>query len=110
VVRIAGEIQRLILEMASENPRWGYTRIQGGLANLGFTIGRNTIKRVLAENGLTFSAACGMGLLWSGKLILPRLDSTPAVKKVASTARDARSTVPVKRPSFGTLRRRRDQQ
>ena len=27
--RIAGEIQALILEMASDNPRWGYTRIQG---------------------------------------------------------------------------------
>src|SRR6266850_3624201 len=50
--RIAGEIQRWILEMASDNPRWGYTRIQGALANLRFTVGRNTIKRVLAENGI----------------------------------------------------------
>jgi len=50
--RIAGEIQRLILEMASENPRWGYTRIQGALANLGYTVGRTTIKRALAENGI----------------------------------------------------------
>jgi len=50
--RIAGEIQRLILEMAGENPRWGYTRIQGALANLGYTVGRNTIKRVLAANGI----------------------------------------------------------
>ena len=50
--RIAGEIQRLILEMAGDNPRWGYTRIQGALENLGYTVGRNTIKRVLAENGI----------------------------------------------------------
>ena len=50
--RIPGEIQRWILEMASDNPRWGYTRIQGALANLGFTVGRNTIKRILAENGV----------------------------------------------------------
>jgi transposase len=50
--RIAGETQKLILEMAIDNPRWGYTRIQGALANLGFTVGRNTIKRVLAENGI----------------------------------------------------------
>jgi putative transposase len=50
--RIAGEIQRLIVEMAIDNPRWGYTRIQGALANLGFTVGRNTIKRILAENGI----------------------------------------------------------
>jgi transposase InsO family protein len=38
--------------MASDNPRWGYTRIQGALANLGYTVGRNTIKRILAENGI----------------------------------------------------------
>jgi transposase InsO family protein len=38
--------------MANDNPRWGYTRIQGALANLGYTVGRNTIKRVLAENGI----------------------------------------------------------
>ena len=38
--------------MASENPRWGYTRIQGALANLGYTVGRTTIKRALAENGI----------------------------------------------------------
>jgi transposase InsO family protein len=50
--RIAGQIQRLILEMAGDNPRWGYTRIQGALQNLGYTVGRNTIKRVLAENGI----------------------------------------------------------
>jgi len=38
--------------MASDNPRWGYTRIRGALSNLGFLVGRNTIKRVLAENGI----------------------------------------------------------
>src|SRR6266850_2947934 len=50
--RIAGEIQALILKMAIDNPRWGYTRIRGALANLGYTGGRNTIQRVLAENGI----------------------------------------------------------
>src|SRR5262249_22313101 len=50
--RIAGEIQRLIAEMAIDNPRWGYTRIRGALSNLGLLAGRNTIKRVLAENGI----------------------------------------------------------
>ncbi|TMA32595.1 MAG: hypothetical protein E6J87_12470 [Deltaproteobacteria bacterium] len=50
--RIDSEIQRWILEMAIDNPRWGYTRIRGALLNLGFIVGRNTIKRVLAENGI----------------------------------------------------------
>jgi transposase InsO family protein len=50
--RIEGEIQKLIVRMALENPRWGYTRIRGALMNLGDGVGRNTIKRVLAENGI----------------------------------------------------------
>src|SRR5262249_53836122 len=50
--RIDGEIRKWILEMAIDNPRWGYTRIRGALSNLGFIVGRNTIKRVLAENGI----------------------------------------------------------
>ena len=50
--RVAGEIQDLVIRMAIENPRWGYTRIQGALANLGSVVGRNTIRRILVENGI----------------------------------------------------------
>ncbi len=38
--------------MAGDNSRWGYTRIKGALANLGYAVSRSTIKRVLAENGI----------------------------------------------------------
>ena len=50
--RKPAEIEQLIVVMARDNPRWGYTRIKGALHNLGFEIGRNTIKRVLSENGI----------------------------------------------------------
>jgi transposase InsO family protein len=50
--RIDGEIQRLIVRIALENSSWGYTRIRGALMNLGHQVGRNTIKRVLAEHGI----------------------------------------------------------
>jgi transposase InsO family protein len=50
--RIEGEIQRVIVQMAIENARWGYTRIRGALMNLGYDVGRNTIKRVLAGHGI----------------------------------------------------------
>jgi putative transposase len=38
--------------MARNNPTWGYTRIRGALYNLGHEIGRNTIKRILLDNGI----------------------------------------------------------
>ncbi len=50
--RTVVEIEKLIVQMARENPRWGYTRIRGALYNLGHEIGRNTIKRILLDNGL----------------------------------------------------------
>ena len=46
------DIRRLTVQMASENPSWGYTRIQGGLANLRHCVSRSTIRRVLNDHGL----------------------------------------------------------
>ena len=48
----AREIAELVVRMAEENPRWGYTRIRGALANLGHEIGRNTVKRILQDHGI----------------------------------------------------------
>ena len=45
-------IADLVVQMALENPRWGYTRIRGALANLGHEIGRNTVKRILLDHGI----------------------------------------------------------
>jgi putative transposase len=50
--RTATASANLVVRMATENPGWGYTRIRGGLYNLGHDIGRNTIKRVLTDRGL----------------------------------------------------------
>ena len=38
--------------MAQENSGWGYTRIQGALANLSHQVGRGTIANVLKRNGI----------------------------------------------------------
>src|SRR6188474_2024620 len=46
------EISQLIVRMAQENPRWGYTRIQGALANLSHNVARGTVANVLKRNGI----------------------------------------------------------
>jgi hypothetical protein len=47
--RIMKTIAELILRMALENRSWGYTRIQGALANLGHQVGRGTIANILGR-------------------------------------------------------------
>ena len=49
---IMQEISSLILRMATENPAWGYTRIQGALKNLGHGVARSTVAKVLKANGI----------------------------------------------------------
>ena len=46
------DIAELVIQMARSNPGWGYTRIRGALWNLGHDLGRNTIKRILADAGI----------------------------------------------------------
>jgi transposase InsO family protein len=45
-------IRSLVIRMATENPTWGYTRIQGALKNLGHQVGRSTIARILKLAGI----------------------------------------------------------
>ena len=62
--RSSQEIQALIARMAKDNPSWGYTRIRGALRNLGHRIGRNTIKRILKENGIEPAPEARQGMPW----------------------------------------------
>jgi transposase InsO family protein len=50
--RTKEEIQQLVVRMATENRDWGYRRIQGALANLGYEIARGTIANILKEHGV----------------------------------------------------------
>jgi hypothetical protein len=51
--------------MAQENPGWGYTRIQGALANLSHKVGRGTVANVLKRNGIEPSPERGRRTPWS---------------------------------------------
>jgi putative transposase len=46
------ELVELLLKMAKENPSWGYDRIQGALANLGYKISDTAIGNILWEHGI----------------------------------------------------------
>jgi transposase InsO family protein len=50
--RTGDEIQGLVVRMAAENRNWGYRRIQGALANLGYEVARGTIANILKQHGL----------------------------------------------------------
>ena len=46
------EITQLVLQIARENPSWGYDRILGALANLGHEISDQTVGNILKAHGI----------------------------------------------------------
>ena len=49
---VTDEVRSLIVTMASENERWGYTRIVGELSKLGHIVSRTSVRRIVMEHGI----------------------------------------------------------
>src|SRR5918912_1665448 len=47
---LGAELTALVLRLADENPRWGYSRIHGELAKLGYTLSRSAVRDVLKRH------------------------------------------------------------
>jgi putative transposase len=50
--RKAADIRQLVLDLARDNPGWGYTKIRDALRGLKIEIGRTTVANMLAEAGI----------------------------------------------------------
>jgi len=51
--KIDQQTERLVLQMARENPSWGYDRIVGALANLGHRLSDQTVGNILRRHGIS---------------------------------------------------------
>ncbi len=49
---VSDEVVDLVLRMAKENPTWGFDKIEGAIANLGYAIADTTVGNILKANGI----------------------------------------------------------
>ena len=50
--RIDNQIEQLVVRMAKENSDWGYDRIVGSMANLGYRLSDQTVGNILQRHGI----------------------------------------------------------
>lgn len=62
--RITPELEGRVLQLARENPRWGYDRIEGELVKLGYTVDRSSIRNLLKRHHLPPARKRHRGSTW----------------------------------------------
>jgi transposase InsO family protein len=75
------ELEALVVRMARENRSWGYDRIVGALANLGYTLSDQTVGNILKRHGLPLAPERKTTTTWK-EFILTHIEDA-GVERVA---------------------------
>src|SRR6184192_2364001 len=62
--KVDQETERLIVQMARENPSWGYDRIVGALANLGHRLSDQTVGNIFRRQGISPAPKRKLSISW----------------------------------------------
>jgi hypothetical protein len=62
--RIDREVEALVVQMARENSGWGYDRIAGALANLGYGVSDETVANILRRHGIAPAPKRSQNTTW----------------------------------------------
>jgi transposase len=81
--RTAPAVRALVLEMARDNPSWGYRRIHGELAGLGHKLAPSTVWQILKEAGID-PAPTRSGQAWRTFLDARRRRSWPRTSSTST--------------------------
>jgi hypothetical protein len=95
-LRVATEIEAFVVRMAEENASWGYRRIQGALANVGYHIDKITVRNILRRHHIDPAPQRRqMGMHWSQFLHIhwEVLTATEFVTEGMETLAEVRTSV-----------------
>ena len=87
-------VQALVLQLARENPRWGYRRIHGELVNLGHPIAAATVSKVLIRLGLVVPGLFDLQVRALG--VLDRVGVHSPRTRASRSAAGRRGTAPTR--------------
>jgi hypothetical protein len=84
--RVDKTIEGLIVRMAAENLSWGYDRIVGSLANLGYEVSDQTVGNILRRQGVPPAPERKRSMTWAAfiRAHLAVLAGTPLLSPSAS--------------------------
>jgi hypothetical protein len=63
------EVEALVVRMARENASWGYDRISGAVANLGYTVSDQTVGNILRRHGIPPAPKRGQTTSWKDFIV-----------------------------------------